>query len=149
MFEVKGPDGQVTGPHSKDVVVRWIQAGELPRHAQVRKVGEPGFTSAEMHGELRHMYRSEGKGSKMIPTKNPSALAGYYLGFIGCLPLIGFPLAMVSMFFAIKGLKAYNAQPEIYGKTHAIVGIVCASVGLAINLFLMIGFLAAMASGPS
>ena len=65
----------------------------------------------------------------LIPSKNPTALIGYYLG-IGCLiPLLGFALAIPALVCGIIGVVKASAKPEVGGKGHAITAIVLSIVG--------------------
>lgn len=59
----------------------------------------------------------------LIPTRNPSALASYYLGIFSVLPFIGIPLGAAALLTGIKGLRIAEDNPEARGKIHAWVGI--------------------------
>lgn len=59
----------------------------------------------------------------LIPTRNPSALASYYLGIFSILPFIGIPLGAAALLTGIKGLRIAEDNPEARGKIHAWVGI--------------------------
>ncbi len=150
MYEVQGPDGAVSGPHSKATVVGWIRAGQLPRDAPVRLVGQSEFMPVEMVGELREAFSAKpggGGGSALIPTGNPAALIAYYTGIVSCLPFLGLPVAILAIFQARKGLKVHRENPELHGKGHAVTGMVCGVIGLLINVVLTGALITAMASG--
>lgn len=59
----------------------------------------------------------------LIPYKNPMALASYYVGVASLIPCIGLLLAVLSVIFAVLGLRAAKQNPIISGRAHAWVGI--------------------------
>ncbi len=46
-----------------------------------------------------------------------------------------------------KALKAAKVHPEVHGKTHAVVGIGCGSIGLLFNLAIVGLVIAALVFG--
>jgi hypothetical protein len=60
----------------------------------------------------------------LIPYKNPSALAAYYLGIVAMFPLIGLPLGVVAFWLGRKGLKTAKEKPHVRGQVHAWIGII-------------------------
>ncbi len=152
-YIVVGPDGKEHGPVELETLVVWAQAGTLPAHAPVRDLATGATTPAGEMGELRSLYPAhdysrapgpagvqKGKGSAMMPTGNPDALWGYYLGW-GSLPcVLGLLVAPFAFVKSVRGLKAYKQNPEIYGRAHAIIGIVLASIGTLGNIGLVILF---------
>ena len=65
----------------------------------------------------------------IIPTKNPMALIGYYLG-VGCLiPVLGMLLSLPAFICGIVGVLKAKANPEVSGMGHAITAIVLSIVG--------------------
>ena|SRR3990167_7003054 len=69
---------------------------------------------------------------RVIPHKNPPSLVAYYTGLFSFIPLIGAPLAIVAIVAGLKGLKLVKQQPEVYGKVHALVGLILGIIfGLA------------------
>lgn len=78
--------------------------------------------------------------SKLVPTKNKPALIGYYFGLFGLLgavPLLGvlgIVLAAVAVPSGIKGLRRVRKDPQVRGKVHAWVGIICGAIGGGIGL---------------
>lgn len=147
-----GPDGAETGPHDLGVLMNWASTGNLPGHAQLRQP-ESGITITAMDvPELAQAIQppqSGPVGGKMIPTRNGGALLAYYCGLFSCLPILGLILAIIALVAGARGLRAYKADPTVYGKVHAIVGLVCGSIGLMINAFLTIGLTLALLAGPS
>ncbi len=64
----------------------------------------------------------------IIPTKNPPALASYYLGVFSLIPILGGLLSILAIIFGIKGLKKRKQTPTVKGLAHAIVGIVLGTI---------------------
>lgn len=61
----------------------------------------------------------------VIPFKNPSALASYYIGLFSLIPIFSFVMAPLAIFLGVKGLKYAKQFPIVKGQVHAWVGIVC------------------------
>lgn len=65
----------------------------------------------------------------LIPTGNPMALVGYYLG-VGCLiPVLGAILALPAIICGIVGVIKANSTPPAGGMGHAITAIVLGLFG--------------------
>ena len=95
-------------------------------------------------GEFLHptpshvVVTSDGTLGGMIPTKNPAALAAYYLGIFSTIPLLGVPLGIAAVVLGIKALRKARERPEVKGKIHAWVGIIGAcSNPLYVILFVL------------
>jgi len=69
----------------------------------------------------------------LIPYKNGMALAGYYCGVVGLLPVLGLVLGVLAIVFGILGLKHKGCHPAHGGTAHAIVGIVLGAFGALYN----------------
>lgn len=150
-FMVIGPDGKENGPVELETLVKWAQSGSLPALAPVRDLTTGVSTTAGQMPELASLYQATdfskapgpavqtgSKGSVMIPTGNPKALASYYFGVATLIPCLGLFTAPVALVLGIKGLKAYNENPASFGKGHSITGIVLATIGLAYHLFFIV-----------
>ena len=61
----------------------------------------------------------------MIPMDNGAAVAAYYLGVFSVIPFIGIALGIPGLILGVKGLRKANEHPEVKGKAHAWVGIIC------------------------
>lgn len=61
----------------------------------------------------------------LIPYRNGSALASYYVGLFSIFPFFGAVMGIVAVVLGVKGLKVARENPQAKGKAHAIVGIVC------------------------
>jgi hypothetical protein len=82
----------------------------------------------------------------LIPYRNSPALISYYLGVFAILPCVGFFLGVGAIVLGIKGLKLAGQNPQVKGKVHAIVGIVCGGVfgllWLLVGVLILIGMIA-------
>lgn len=124
---------------------QWASSGQLPAQAPI--ITPEGVQTTA--GQLPDLATAMRIGSapampaapSMIPTNNPDALWGYYLGIFCMFPFLGAPLVPFAIIKARRGLKAYQANPAIHGKTHSMVGLVTGYIGLVINvgLILLIG----------
>jgi hypothetical protein len=61
----------------------------------------------------------------MIPMKNGAAVAVYYFGVFSVIPFIGIVLGISGLILGVKGLRKANQHPEVKGKAHACVAIIC------------------------
>lgn len=150
MYFVTGPDGSETGPVDLETLRQWAAAGKLPPHAPVRQVGRDAQPASRV-AELAQFYpgaRSpEGPLGSLIPTGNPAALWGYYLGFAGLFPILGAFAVPFGIWQSIGGVKAYRQAPEIRGYTHAIVGLVLGGIGILIQVFFIVTIIAMVTAG--
>lgn len=145
-----GPDGAETGPHDLGVLMNWASTGNLPGQARLVDPESGQGLAVQDVPELAHILRSQQSqiaGSKLIPTRNGGALLAYYCGLFSCLPVLGLILAIIALVGGIRGLRAYKADPSVYGKAHAIVGLACGSIGLVINAFLATVFVQMLIRG--
>src|SRR5262249_31152071 len=62
--------------------------------------------------------------STIIPYRNGYALAAYYCGVFGLIPLAGNGLAPLALVLGVLGLRYVRNHPTAKGTAHAIVGIV-------------------------
>jgi hypothetical protein len=70
----------------------------------------------------------DGPLSALIPYRNPSALAGYYLGIFSFIPALGILLGITALILGILGLKKAGANPQVRGKAHAWTAILCGGI---------------------
>ena len=66
---------------------------------------------------------------RLVPTRNPAALAGYYLGVFSFIPGVGLLLGIAAIVCGILGLVAAAREPERKGQVHAWVAIVLGFIG--------------------
>lgn len=100
--------------------------------------------SQPLHEPLQpvHANTSDGTLGGLIPYKNSSALAAYYLAVFSLMPCLGLPLAFAALIFGIKGLNYAKIHPEAKGQVHAWIGVVLGSLCIVYGLFLVIGTIA-------
>jgi len=130
---VRTSDGNQFGPASMPQVVQWYGEGRVPPDAVLIDVatGEERPLSAfpqlavwpppSVGGQAQPPLPPPISATdRLIPTKNPKALAAYYCGVfaIACGVVLG-PIAIVLGVMGIRESKTLQV-----GKTHAIVGIV-------------------------
>lgn len=84
----------------------------------------------------------------LIPTRNGAALSGYYCGIFSLIPCLGLILGAAALILGIRGLKAYNANPSVQGRTHSWVAIILGGITFPVNL-IFVGFLVAGAIAGS
>ncbi len=65
----------------------------------------------------------------LIPTKNPAALIGYYLGVATLVPFFGLVTALPAIICGIIGIVQGNKDPSIGGGGHAITAIILGLIG--------------------
>ena len=84
----------------------------------------------------------------MIPTGNPAALIGYYLGVASLIPLLGLVTGLPAIILGAVGISKANANSGAGGLGHAITAIVLGVIGLVISVgFLLFGGLAVFSRG--
>ena len=66
---------------------------------------------------------------RLVPTRNPAALAGYYLGVFSFIPVLGLLLGLAAIVCGIIGVVAAAREPERRGAVHAWVAIALGFVG--------------------
>lgn len=65
-----------------------------------------------------------GFGGRLVPIRNPAALAGYYLGIFSLIPILGALLGPAALVLGVLGVRAAPKVPGRVGKVHAWIGIV-------------------------
>lgn len=156
-YIVVGPEGQQSEPVELSTLQTWASTRQLPPHApiitpegpQVRADSIAALQPALAYGDQQMQQPYKSKGTKMMPTENPAALWGYYLGIVSMLPILGAILVPFALIYSVKGRKAYKANPEIYGSAHATTGLVTGTIGLIINGLLLMGIVAAMGAASA
>ena len=78
--------------------------------------------------------QSGGALDALIPTKNPSALTAYYLGIFSIIPCLAIPMGIAAVVLGLRGLKLFNAHPEVRGRPHAWVGIIAGGLFALVNI---------------
>jgi Domain of unknown function (DUF4190) len=66
----------------------------------------------------------DGEGfATIVPYRNGPALAAYYTGVFGLIPLLGFLLGPIALILGIVGLVKARKDPKAHGTGHAVAGI--------------------------
>ena len=60
----------------------------------------------------------------LVPYRNGPALAAYYCGIFGLIPIVGFILGPIAFTLGIIGLLRARKNPQAHGTAHAIAGII-------------------------
>lgn len=60
----------------------------------------------------------------LIPTDNPVALIGYYLGVASLIPVLGIATALPAIICGIIGIVKARSEPQAGGMGHAITAVV-------------------------
>ena len=95
--------------------------------------GEEQNPFAVPQANLQQNYQPMEEGDAtggLIPYKNPPALIGYYLGYLGLFPLLGIPFAIAAIILGFIGLRKKKKNPAVRGSGHAIFAIVAGFIGL-------------------
>jgi hypothetical protein len=70
---------------------------------------------------------------RIIPSSNPNALVGYYLGLFSIMPVAGLALGPAGIVLGLKGLKACKEHPGLPGRGHAITALIGGILGCLVN----------------
>ena len=70
----------------------------------------------------------------LIPTGNPAALIGYYLGVASLIPLVGVITGLPAIVLGAVGISKAKANSAAGGLGHAITAIVLGGIGLLISV---------------
>src|SRR5947208_2185131 len=62
--------------------------------------------------------------STIIPYRNGMALAAYYCGVFGLIPILGFLLGPVAFILGVIGFVKARKNPEAKGTGHAVIGMI-------------------------
>jgi len=60
----------------------------------------------------------------IVPFRNGPALAAYYCGVFGLIPILGFVLGPIAFILGIIGLIKKKKNPKVHGTGHAFAGII-------------------------
>jgi hypothetical protein len=75
-------------------------------------------------GRPRPPRQDSGEGfATLVPYRNGPALAAYYTGVFGLIPLLGFLLGPIALVLGIVGLVKARRDPKAHGTGHAVAGI--------------------------
>jgi hypothetical protein len=101
---------------------------DLPRPSGRR--GDDEFDDYDdLPAERPRRRRSGGDGlATVVPYRNGPALAAYYLGVFGLIPVLGFVFGPLAFVLGIVGLIKARRTPNAHGTGHAIAGIVLGAI---------------------
>jgi hypothetical protein len=78
-------------------------------------------------------YQAPNALDRLIPTTNPKALIGYYIGLFSIMPVFGLAMGPIAIWLGSQGLRAIREAPGLPGKGHAITAIVGGIFGCLVN----------------
>mgnify|MGYP001403225031 FL=1 len=76
----------------------------------------------------------------IIPTGNPSALIGYYLGVASLIPLVGILTGLPAIILGGVGSSKAKANSSAGGMGHAITAIVLGLIGVLVQVGIFLFF---------
>ena len=76
----------------------------------------------------------------IIPTGNPSALIGYYLGVASLIPLVGILTGLPAIILGGVGISKAKANSSAGGMGHAITAIVLGLIGVLVQVGIFLFF---------
>lgn len=94
------------------------------------------------YGHHPHPVQPSGL-EKLIPTKNPFALAGYYVSVFSLIPCAGLVLGPLAIIFGVLGIGQVKRIRGLPGTGHSITAIVLGSITLIANLVAIVFILSA------
>jgi hypothetical protein len=71
-----------------------------------------------------------------VPYRNGAALAAYYCGVFGLIPVLGFILGPIAFLLGIIGFIKARKNPKAHGTGHAIAGIILGIVDIPLWIIL-------------
>ena len=101
---------------------------------------------AKMQQNYQPMEEGDATGG-LIPYKNPPALIGDYLGYLGFLPILGIPIALAAIILGFIGLRKRKKNPAVRGKGHALFAIIAGFIGLICVGGISISIIVAIVAG--
>lgn len=149
MYTVRLKNGQEFGPAAMDLILQWGREGRVPADATL--VDDSGAEVPVLESpELARIIQAPptalsgeipdaagGEGPALIPTKNPHALVGYYLGILALVPLVGPFAGIPAVILGSLGIRKVRQNPKVHGMAHAIIAIVLGAIGIIYNVTCM------------
>lgn len=147
-FSVQLADGTVYGPATREMLLDWAREGRIPKDAMLVGDGDPVPVADDPEVArivLAPPTRSTGvrstapsSASGMIPTGNPPALIGYYLGVGSLIPFLGLVFAPFAIVLGIIGFLRVRKHPAARGTAHAILAITLPFVGIGVVILIVV-----------
>lgn len=119
---------------------------DRPRASRRRRDEDDDYEDEDDRPRRRRRYVEEDDESDaedatsiIVPYKNGPALAAYYCGVFGLIPIAGFVLGPIAIVLGILGILRVRRNPRTHGTGHAIAGIVLGlfDIPLWVILFLI------------
>jgi hypothetical protein len=79
--------------------------------------------------------------SIIVPYRNGMALASYYCGVFGLIPIIGLLLGPIAFILGILGFLYKRNHPNAHGTGHAIAGIILCFLDFAVTAGAIVWFM--------
>jgi hypothetical protein len=152
LFKVKTVAGETYGPAPRSEIAAWAADGRIsPEDMITPDGGEPQHASTvdwicdalASRTPPRHQSEVDRSGNApnalehIIPTGNAPAIAAWYLGVFGLIPVLGLPLAVAAIAMGIMGLK--RASEVKVGLWHSILGVFLGVIVLFITALVLFG----------
>ncbi|MCP3904498.1 MAG: DUF4190 domain-containing protein [Planctomycetes bacterium] len=130
-YMVRLPDERRFGPAPLPAILEWAREGRVPADALLEPTDDSPVQSVLTVPELARILGapptvSPGPapptpGPALIPTKNPTALIGYYTAVFS---IIFFFLAPIAVILGLAGLVRVRRHPESRGTVHAWIAVI-------------------------
>jgi hypothetical protein len=111
----------MNGPKSNDT-------GVPRRHTPEWVEKETARTQRYYGGQPNRSDDASDVFETLVPTRNQTALMGYYFAVFSVIPMIGLGLGPIAIWNGIRGLGAIKEKPELPGKTHGVVAVTLGSI---------------------
>ncbi len=146
-----GEDLVETGVTGKAPAPRRRNDEEDEERPRKRRAGVDADDEEGVRRKLKKLTRSEDDelprpedtaAAALIPLGvSPWALAAFYLGLIGCVPLFGAPLGLLAI---VCGIMALVRRPKkssygaVTGTARAIIGLICGVLSIGVALLILV-----------
>jgi hypothetical protein len=74
----------------------------------------------------------------LVPTRNPMALTGYYVGVASLIPCLGLLAGPAAIVLGVKGKRALRENPNLPGQGHAMTAVILGTVTTLMNWGLLL-----------
>ena len=106
-------EGASFGPYGFEEIRAYAASGQLRLTDQVWTEGDPLPTTV---GAFLAPKDERDVTDGVIPYKNPSALASYYIGLASIIPVLGIFTGITAVVLGIRGLMRFHAEPWRRGR---------------------------------
>lgn len=109
---------------------------ERPRKAARRRDDDEADDYDDMPAERPRKARKGDGLARVVPYKNGAALAAYYCGVFGLIPVIAPLLSPIAFILGIIGFIKARKDPKARGTGHALAGIVLGLLSIPVWVIL-------------